>query len=131
MLGYMIWYNIFKILEILDMILYPILAKISISYLCLSWSFMRSCVNQSQRVFWCFLWNFTHYICCLLFSVTYGSVSSSIFWEMLWCFMQQNSRIVVTLFLPYTESTAKALVIPNTAFARYFEDILTPKKIWI
>ena len=37
----------------------------------------------------------------------------------------------VTLFLPYTESTAKALVIPNTAFARYFEDILTPKKIWI
>ena len=37
----------------------------------------------------------------------------------------------VTLFLPYTESTAKALVIQNTAFARYFEDILTPKKIWI
>ena len=38
----------------------------------------------------------------------------------------------VTLFLPYTESTAKALVIPNTfTFARYFEDILTPKKIWI
>ena len=37
----------------------------------------------------------------------------------------------VTLFLPYTESTAKALVIPNTAFVRYFEDILTPKKIWI
>ena len=37
----------------------------------------------------------------------------------------------VTLFLPYTESTAKALVIPNAAFARYFEDILTPKKIWI
>ena len=37
----------------------------------------------------------------------------------------------VTLFLPYTESTAKALVIPNAVIARYFEDIFTPKKIWI
>ena len=41
----------------------------------------------------------------------------------------QNGK--VTLFLPYTESTAKALVIQFTAFARYFEDILTPKKICI
>ena len=35
------------------MILYPILAKISISYLYLSWPFLHSCTNQSQRVFWC------------------------------------------------------------------------------
>ena len=36
------------------MILYPIFAKISISYPYLSWSFMCSSINQSQRGFWWF-----------------------------------------------------------------------------
>ena len=131
MLGYMIWYNIFKILEILDMILYPNLTKICISYLYLFRSFMCSCLTQSQRGFWCF-----YAILLVIYAVLYT----------LWCMNQSIHQFLgniimlhaakfqnclVTLFLPYTESTAKALFIQFTAFARYFEDMLSLKKRWI
>ena len=132
MLGYMIWYNIFKILEILDMILYPILAKISISYLCLSWSFMRSCVNQSQWIFWWFYAIFLLYMLSSILCDIWTSQFINFLGNVMMFYAAKFQNCYVTLFLPYTESTAKALIIiPNTAFARYFEDILTPKKIWI
>ena len=113
MLGYMIWYNIFKILEILDMILYPILAKISISYLCLSWSFMHSCVNQSQRVFLVFFMKF--YSLYMLSSILCDTWTSQFinFLEMLRCFMQKNSRIVRSNFSYLTQDQLPRLQIQH------------------
>ena len=111
------------------MILYPILAQISISYLYLFHFSKHCCVSQSQRVSWslaAFLCN----KCCSLYSALLisGPVCLSIFEKKIIWFHEVKFQIV----LPYAQSTTSStLFILCIEFVRYFDDIVTPTKIWI
>ena len=69
------------------MILYPILAKISISYLYLFKSFTCSCVSHAQMIVLS-LDSQLQAKCCSLYSVTNGPAHLLIFWEILFNFMK-------------------------------------------
>ena len=131
----MIWYNILEILEILDMILYPILAQISISYLYLFHFSKHCCISQLQRV----SWSLAAFLCnkyCSLYSADKWTSLLIDFWEIFylvsWSKISDCSvKLLIRLILPYAKSTASKLIILGIEFVSYFDDIVTPRKIWI
>ena len=117
------------------MIFYPILAQISISYLYLLHFSKHCCVSQLQ---WG-SWSLAAFLCnkyCSLYSADKWTRLLINFWEKFylvsWSKISDCSvTLSIWLILPYAQSTASTLIILCIEFVRYFDDIVTPRKIWI